>query len=118
MARCGQWRASRVRLNGVSARRKRRLPAGQAGWLAGLSDPFVSRALALLHGRLRHRWTVADLGRKTGLSRSTLADRFGQLIGVPPVQYLTNWRMPVAAQELLNSSKSIAQIAAEVGYDS
>ena len=94
------------------------LPAGQAGWLAGLRDPFVSRALALLHGRLHHPWTVADLGREIGLSRSALAERFAQLIGVPPMQYLTSWRMQVAAQELLNTSKSIAQIAAEVGYES
>lgn len=94
------------------------LPDGQAGWLAGLRDPYVSRALALLHARLKHPWTVDELGREIGLSRSALADRFIQVIGVPPMQYLTNWRMQVAAQELINSGKSIPQIADEVGYES
>lgn len=94
------------------------LPAGQTGWLAGLRDPYVSRALALLHSRLSDLWTVDDLGREVGLSRSALADRFNQVIGVPPIQYLTNWRMQAAAQELRNSSKSIMQIAQLVGYDS
>jgi len=94
------------------------LPEGQTGWLAGLKDPYVSRALALLHGKLRHPWTVDELGRAIGLSRSALADRFVEIIGVPPMQYLANWRMQVAAQELLNSNKSILQIADEVGYES
>jgi AraC-like DNA-binding protein len=94
------------------------LPEEQVGWLAGLKDPYISRALALLHARLRDPWTVDELGRETGLSRSALADRFNQVIGVPPMQYLTSWRMQVAAQELLNSSKSIAQIALETGYES
>jgi AraC-like DNA-binding protein len=95
-----------------------KLPEGQSGWLAGLRDPYVSRALALLHGRLSNPWTVDDLGREVGLSRSALADRFGELIGLPPMQYLTNWRMQVAAQELRKSNKSIMQVALEVGYDS
>jgi AraC-like DNA-binding protein len=95
-----------------------KLPDGQTGWLAGLKDLYVSRALALLHARIRHPWTVDELGREIGLSRSALADRFIQVIGVPPMQYLTNWRMQVAAQELINSGKSIPQIADEVGYES
>jgi len=95
-----------------------KLPNGQTGWLAGLKDLYVSRALALLHARVRHPWTVDELGREIGLSRSALADRFIQVIGVPPMQYLTNWRMQVAAQELINSGKSIPQIADEVGYES
>ncbi len=94
------------------------LPEGQSGWLAGLRDPHVSRALALLHARLGDPWTVDELGREVGLSRSALADRFNQVIGVPPMQYLTNWRMQVAAQALRNSSKSVMQIAHQVGYDS
>lgn len=95
-----------------------RLPDGQRGWLAGLKDPYVSRALARLHARLHEPWTVETLGRDIGLSRSALADRFLNVLGVPPMQYLANWRMQVAARELLNSRKSIAQIAAEVGYES
>lgn len=94
------------------------LPEGRTGWLAGLADPYVSRALALLHGRIDAAWTVDDLGREVGLSRSALADRFTRLIGVPPIQYLAGWRMQVAAQKLRESHASMAQIAIEVGYDS
>ncbi len=94
-----------------------RLPEGQTGWLAGLKDPYVARALTLLHARLRDSWTVEALGREVGLSRSALADRFCQVIGVPPMQYLTSWRMQVAVQELVNSNKSIPQIAQDIGYD-
>lgn len=94
------------------------LPAEHKGWLAGLRDPFVSRALALMHAKLAHPWTVEALGREIGLSRSALATRFGEVLGVPPMQYLASWRLHVAAHELVNSSKSILQIAHEVGYDS
>jgi AraC-like DNA-binding protein len=97
---------------------RRTRPDGQTGWLAGLKDPYVSRALALLHAHLRDPWTVDALGREVGLSRSALADRFIRVIGVLPMQYLTNWRTQVAAQELLNSGKSIPQIADEIGYES
>lgn len=94
------------------------LPEEQTGWLAGLKDSYVSRALALLHARLNKSWTVDALGREVGLSRSALADRFNQIIGVPPMQYLTQWRMQFAAQELRHSNKSIMHVALEVGYDS
>ena len=94
------------------------LPADQTGWLAGLREPYVARALALLHRDIIRRWTVDDLGREVGLSRSALADRFIRLLGVPPMQYLANWRMQVAAQKLRDTSGSIAQVAEIVGYDS
>jgi AraC-like DNA-binding protein len=94
------------------------LPQGQTGWLAGLRDPYVARALALLHRDIARRWTVDDLGRDIGLSRSALADRFIGLIGVPPMHYLANWRMQVARQRLRNTSASLAQVAEFVGYDS
>src|SRR5712675_727369 len=94
------------------------LPDGQSGWLAGLREPFVSRALALLHGDITRRWTVDDLGREVGLSRSALADRFIHLIGVPPMHYLANWRMQVATQKLRSTSASLAQIAEIIGYES
>jgi AraC-like DNA-binding protein len=94
------------------------LPDGQTGWLAGLREPFVARALALLHGDITRRWTVDDLGREVGLSRSALADRFIRLIGVPPMHYLASWRMQVATQKLRNTSASLAQVAEVVGYDS
>ena len=94
------------------------LPDGQTGWLAGLREPYVARALALLHRDISRRWTVDDLGREAGLSRSALADRFIRLIGVPPMHYLANWRMQVATQKLRNTSASLAQVAELVGYDS
>jgi len=94
------------------------LPDGQTGWLAGLREPYVARALALLHRDITRRWTVDDLGREVGLSRSALADRFIRLIGVPPMHYLANWRMQVATQKLRDTSASLAQVAEMVGYDS
>jgi len=93
------------------------LPEGQTGWLAGLRDPFVSRALAVLHERPGDPWTVETLGREAGLSRSALTDRFTQVIGMPPMQYLASWRIQLAAQELLNTSKSIPRIAQDIGYE-
>jgi AraC-like DNA-binding protein len=94
------------------------LPDGQTGWLAGLREPHVARALALLHRDITRRWTVDDLCREVGLSRSALADRFIRLIGVPPMHYLASWRMQVATQKLRNTSASLAQVAEIVGYDS
>lgn len=95
-----------------------RLPDKQAGWLTGLKDPYVSRALALMHARIGEPWTVDALGKEVGLSRSALAERFGDVLGLPPMQYLANWRIHVAAHELVNSGKSITQIAEDVGYES
>jgi AraC-like DNA-binding protein len=94
------------------------LPDGQTGWLAGLRDPFVARALALLHRNAARDWTVEELGREVGLSRSALADRFTRLIGVPPMHYLADWRMQVASEKLRNTNGSLAQVAETVGYDS
>jgi AraC-like DNA-binding protein len=94
------------------------LPEGQTGWLAGLREPYVGRALALLHRDITRRWTVDQLGREVGLSRSAVADRFLRFIGVPPMHYLANWRMQVAAQRLRHTSASLAQVAETVGYDS
>jgi AraC-like DNA-binding protein len=94
------------------------LPPEQTGWFAGLKDPFVSRALALLHGQIAQQWTVDDLGREVGLSRSALADRFTRLIGEPPMRYLARWRIQVAAHQLRNSDLSLARIAEQIGYES
>jgi AraC family transcriptional regulator, alkane utilization regulator len=94
------------------------LPDEQTGWLAGLKDPFVSRALSLLHGHVARPWTVDDLGREVGLSRSALADRFTRLIGEPPMRYLAGWRIQVAAQQLRSSDTPLARIAEQVGYES
>jgi AraC-like DNA-binding protein len=94
------------------------LPEEQTGWLAGLKDPFVSRALALLHGRVAKEWTVDDLGREVGLSRSALAERFTRLIGEPPMRYLARWRIQLAAHQLRTSDMALARIAEQVGYES
>jgi AraC-like DNA-binding protein len=94
------------------------VPDAQTGWLAGLKDPFVSRALSLLHGRVTLDWTVDNLGREVGLSRSALAERFTRLIGEPPMRYLARWRIQLAANLLRNSDASLMRIAEQVGYDS
>ncbi len=94
------------------------LPPDSTGWLAGLRDRLVGRALALLHEQPAQDWTIDELGRRIGLSRSALHERFVQLIGVPPMQYLTQWRMQVAARMLLDTSTTVAAVALEVGYDS
>jgi AraC-like DNA-binding protein len=96
----------------------RDLPAGTTGWFAGLRDPVVARALALLHGDIARNWSVDDLGRETGLSRSALADRFTRIMGMPPMHYLGDWRMHVAAQSLKGSSIPLAKLAGRVGYES
>jgi AraC-like DNA-binding protein len=94
------------------------LPQERTGWLAGLRDPYVARALALLHHDITRPWNVDDLSREVGLSRSALADRFISLIGVPPMHYAASWRMQVATQKLRNTSASLAQVADSVGYGS
>jgi AraC-like DNA-binding protein len=94
------------------------LPADRADWLAGLRDPFVGRALAALHRNPERDWTIESLARESALSRSALAERFTRFVGVPPMQYLANWRMQLAANHLLGSTESVAAIANRVGYDS
>lgn len=94
------------------------LPPGQTGWLAGLRDEVVGRALSLLHGRPAHPWTLAELARQAGSSRSRLAERFTDMVGLPPMQYLTRWRMQVAANLLAQGGAKVAAIAPEAGYDS
>jgi transcriptional regulator GlxA family with amidase domain len=94
------------------------LPPGQQGWLAGLRDRFVGRTLALMHSKPTYPWTVDELASDVGLSRSALAERFTAVIGQPPMQYLTRWRLQLAADLLHGSRRPIAAIAAEVGYDS
>jgi len=96
----------------------RSLPASQQGWLAGLRDPHVGRALALLHAEPARPWEVEGLAREVGMSRSALADRFVALLGEPPMQYLTGWRMALASQALSTSNDAVARIAERVGYES
>lgn len=93
------------------------LPPEQTGWLAGLRDPVVGRALALLHGRVAHPWTTEELARAVGLSRSAFAARFTTLLGEAPMGYLARWRMQIAADRL-RQGQPVARIAYEVGYES
>jgi AraC-like DNA-binding protein len=94
------------------------LPPGQTGWLAGARDPDVGNALALMHRQPSDPWTIAELARQVGVSRSVLAERFRHFLGVPPMAYLTRWRLQLGAQLLASTSHSVAQIAGEVGYES
>ena len=94
------------------------LPPGQTGWLAGARDPDVGNALALVHRQPSDPWTIAELARRVGVSRSVLAERFRHFLGVPPMAYLTRWRLQLGAQLLTSTSHSVVQIAAEVGYES
>ena len=94
------------------------LPPDRADWLAGLRDPFVGRALAALHRTPARDWTIELLAREVALSRSALAERFTQFVGAPPMQYLTNWRMQLAANHLLSGTENVAAIANRVGYES
>ena len=93
------------------------LENNNTGWLAGLRDSLVGRVLTLLHGRPTHAWTLEELASEAGASRSVLADRFTHLVGCPPIQYLTQWRMQMAAKRLTDPGVSIASVAYEVGYE-
>jgi transcriptional regulator GlxA family with amidase domain len=94
------------------------LPPEETGWLAGLRDPVVGRALALMHARLSEDWTTEALAKEVNLSRSAFAERFTGFVGVPPMRYLLNWRMQVAKQKLRQTRLLVAQVAFEVGYES
>lgn len=94
------------------------LPGDASGWLAALRDRHVGRAIGLLHEQLAAPWTIDELGRQVGLSRSALHERFVALVGQPPMQYLTNWRMQRGAGLLRAGHATVATIAQEVGYDS
>jgi AraC-like DNA-binding protein len=94
------------------------LPAEQNGWLAGLREPQIGRAIALLHERPSHDWSLDELALEVGLSRSLLAERFQHFLGIPPMQYLAKWRMQLAAERLRATTETLAEIADRVGYGS
>lgn len=115
---CVLGRLSEMMFVDVVCRYLETLPADGRGWLAGLREPFVGRALTALHRDPARAWTLEQLAREVGLSRSALAERFMQFVGQPPVQYLTNWRMQLAANHLLTGTCGVAEIAERVGYES
>jgi AraC-like DNA-binding protein len=88
----------------------------QASWYGALADPAIGDALGLLHEDPAHRWTVAELAAKVGMSRAAFAAHFSGLVGEPPLTYLTGWRMAVAADQLRNTEATIATVARAVGY--
>jgi AraC-like DNA-binding protein len=115
---CVLLRISELMFVEVVRRHVAGLGPGQTGWLAGLRDPQVGRALRFLHQDPARAWTVEGLARAAGLSRSALAERFAHFFGQPPIQYLTRWRMQVAARLLADGEAKVQAVALEVGYDS
>jgi len=116
--RCLLMRLSEVMFVEVLRRYLRSGPEIGSGWLAGLRDPVVGRALALLHGDIAGSWTLHKLAASIGASRSTLAQRFSEVVGLPPMQYLARWRMQVAADRLRDTKAKVYAVANDVGYDS
>lgn len=94
------------------------VPEHPTGWLRGLFDPRIGKAMAAIHGTPGEPWTVESLAAAAGMSRSAFADRFLALVGIPPIQYLTDWRMQMAADLLGSGKRSVALIAHEVGFQS
>jgi len=88
------------------------------GWLLALRDPVVAQAMNAIHQRPREPWTIESLAREVSVSRATLARRFAHLVGETPPEYLTHWRMDLAAQRLRDTDDTVAAIAAAVGYRS
>ena len=94
------------------------LPSDRLDWLAGLRDPQIGRALTEIHRDPARPWTLESLAHKVAMSRSAFAEHFMKFVGTPPMQYLTNWRMQVAANQLLSTTDSVMAVANRVGYDS
>lgn len=94
------------------------LPSQETGWLAGLRDPLLAKSLGFLHKEPDRQWTVENLAKKVGSSRTRLTERFRHFLGVSPIAYLTEWRMRLAAEALHSTQMSVAEVALEVGYNS
>ena len=94
------------------------LPAEAHGWFSGLRDRHVGAALRLIHGRAAEPWTIENLAREVGLSRSGFAERFTYFVGIAPMTYLARWRMQIAARLLQGDGVTVARVANEVGYES
>ena len=94
------------------------VPAQESGWLAGLRDPHVGRCLALMHAQPARAWSLELLAEASNTSRSVLAERFSELLGTPPMQYLKRWRLAAAARMLATERVNVMQAAEAVGYES
>ena len=94
------------------------LPQQEVGWLAAARDPIIGKSLMLLHSRTSHPWTIAELAKEVGLSRSSLVQRFTKYLSEPPMAYLIRWRLQLAARALTSTSRGVADIAEDVGYES
>jgi transcriptional regulator GlxA family with amidase domain len=94
------------------------LPRGRTGWLAGAGDATVGRSLAALHRNPAHPWTLDELASEAGVSRSALTERFAKYLGQSPMAYLADWRLELGAEGLRTTSRSVMQVAGDVGYES
>jgi transcriptional regulator GlxA family with amidase domain len=94
------------------------LPELETGWLAGARDPVVGKSLSLMHSKAQHPWTIAELAKEVGLSRSALVERFTRYLSEPPMTYLMRWRLQLAARALAATPRGVAEIASDVGYES
>jgi AraC-like DNA-binding protein len=92
--------------------------AAAPAWYKAQSDPVVGRALGMLHNNPAHPWTVASLAAETGISRAALARRFTELVGEPPMAFLTGWRLALAADLLREPESTVGSVARQVGYGS
>jgi AraC-like DNA-binding protein len=116
--RCLLMRLSEVMFVEVLRRYLRLTRQLESGWLNGLRDPLVGRALTLMHSDVARSWTLQSLARESGASRTILAERFHRLVGLPPMQYLASWRMQAASVLLNDPSAKVYRVAIEVGYES
>ncbi len=94
------------------------LPEDERGWLAGLRDPAVGKALAMIHGRYAEAWTLDELASAAGVSKTVLTERFRALIDESPMQYCARWRMKVAADMLRDNRQNACSVAYSVGFNS
>ncbi|HZP87636.1 MAG TPA: AraC family transcriptional regulator [Burkholderiales bacterium] len=115
---CVLLRLSELLFVEVIRRYLQSLPAGEQGWVSALRDPVVGHALTLIHNQVAYPWTADKLTAQVGLSRSAFSERFRYLVGQPPMQYVTRWRMQLAGHLLRESAAKVSAIGLEVGYDS
>ena len=95
-----------------------RAGADNAGWIGALGNPGIGKAISLIHNEPGYRWTVGELASRTGMSRSAFAQRFRDLVGVAPLDYVTRWRMHRAREALRRKEATVAGLAASLGYSS